>query len=135
MILKAAEDKKRFTTNLYFTSAARKAWKHLLEHVNAQSQGKVLLPAYIGYTDREGSGVFDPIEETNSLYKFYPVNEQLGFSLHEMETRLSIGDVRLLLVIHYFGFCQTDIVKVATLCKKYQVILVEDCAHAFQLGI
>src|SRR5262249_11062952 len=44
------------------------------------------------------------------------------------------GDIKIFLVIHYFGFVQNEITLLKSLCEKYKVILVEDCAHAYTFG-
>jgi dTDP-4-amino-4,6-dideoxygalactose transaminase len=135
MITKSAEDQSNFTQNLIFTENARTAWGHILSGYRVGAQPKVLLPAYIGYTEREGSGVFDPIEENLATYQFYKVDESLRIVLDDFERLLASGNVNIALVIHYFGLCRNDMEKIKQLCKKYEVVLVEDCAHAFQLGI
>lgn len=135
MILKKAIDEKNGALNLHFTKSARAGWKHLLTNLNIKAPYKVLLPAYIGYTEREGSGVFDPIRATNTPYDFYSINKELGFDIKDFEKRVAVGDIKLVLVIHYFGFCQTDMPEIKKICQKYQVQLVEDCAHAYNLFV
>lgn len=101
----------------------------------ATHQPKVLLPSYIGYTEREGSGVFDPIEENSAGYQFYKVDEFLRIDLDDFAQVLASGDVNIALVIHYFGLCRNNMNEIKKLCIKNNVLLVEDCAHAFQLGV
>lgn len=134
MILKAPVDQKNFASNLLFTNSARNAWKHILEHFNIESPGKILLPSYIGYTDREGSGVFDPVMHVKTPYEFYPLSKDLSIQPGYLAERLKRGDIKLLLVIHYFGFCPNDMDSILQLCRENNVILVEDCAHAYTLG-
>lgn len=88
-----------------------------------------MLPAYIGVTDREGSGVFDPVQETRTPHDFYYVDRKLGAVPEDLYSRIRSGNYRALLIIHYFGFCQNDMEKIAHLCKENQVVLIEDCAH------
>ncbi|MBC7490054.1 MAG: hypothetical protein H7240_08975 [Glaciimonas sp.] len=57
MITKSAENKNNFALNLIFTDSARTAWGHILAGVAAAKPPVVLMPAYIGFTEREGSGV------------------------------------------------------------------------------
>ena len=135
MITKSAEDKTNFALNLVFTDSARSAWYHILAGFGVTQQPKVLLPSYIGFTEREGSGVFDPIEDTSAEYRFYKVDCSLRIDLDEFTSFLSSGDVNIVLVIHYFGLCRNDMNEIKKLCIKYHVLLVEDCAHAFHLGV
>lgn len=135
MITKSAENKTNFAINLVFTDSARSAWGHILAGLGAAQQPKVLLPSYIGFTEREGSGVFDPIEENSAEYKFYKVDDSLKIDLDEFAHLLSSGGVNIALVIHYFGLCRNNMKEIKKLCIKYNVLLVEDCAHAFHLGV
>ncbi|MBC5991604.1 DegT/DnrJ/EryC1/StrS family aminotransferase [Pontibacter cellulosilyticus] len=135
MITKSPTDCKSLSRTLLFTSSARVAWGHLLKAINIQPPYCVLLPSYIGFTEREGSGVFDPISETNTLFKFYPLDEKLAVDFDKFDEMLQSEYVKVALVIHYFGICQNDVIKISELCKKNDVLLVEDCAHAFQLGL
>jgi dTDP-4-amino-4,6-dideoxygalactose transaminase len=134
MILKSPIDKIAFTHNSLFTVSARSAWKHLLDFFRIESPKKILLPAYIGYTEREGSGVFDPVLQTKTPYEFYALNSDLTFNIDEIEKSFRSGNIRMFLVVHYFGFCKNDIEGLKKLCLKYDVILVEDCAHAYTYG-
>ncbi|MFC5498406.1 DegT/DnrJ/EryC1/StrS family aminotransferase [Caenimonas terrae] len=135
MITKAAESKTNFAKNLVFTRNARSAWGHLLRGVKGATAPSVLLPSYIGITDREGSGVFDPISETASTYAFYKLDGQLRIDLDDFARCLQTGNLDVVLVIHYFGFCRNDMDHVSKICAAHGVLLVEDCAHALQRGI
>lgn len=116
---------------LIFTDSARSAWRTLLDAFKVRTTGprKVLLPAYIGYTDREGSGVFDPVRDTESPFSFYAVDTSLKTAIHELKTHLESGDIGVLLVVHWFGFAHVDMNAVSQLCRQHNVLLVEDCAH------
>lgn len=135
MITKSAENKTNFALNLVFTDSARSAWGHILAGFGATQQLKVLLPSYIGFTEREGSGVFDPIQQNSAEYQFYKVDESLKIDLDEFTYAVSSGEVNIALVIHYFGLCRNNMEEIKNLCVKNNVLLVEDCAHAFQLGV
>ena len=53
-----------------FYSKARIAFSELLGYLNIGEFDKILLPAYIGWSSIEGSGVFDPIAEKKNLPYF-----------------------------------------------------------------
>lgn len=130
MLSKSQQSKQNSYAHLMFTRSARAAWKHILSHVAVKSPFKILLPPYIGITDREGSGIFDPVTETQTPFDFYELDERLTVDLDSLESKLAEGKYRVLLLAHYFGFCRTDLVRLRALCDKYAVYLVEDCAHA-----
>lgn len=135
MITKSALNKQKCSLNLWFARNARTAWMHILRSFSAEKKVSVLLPAYIGITEREGSGVFDPIRQISAEYKFYRVEYNLQIDLKHFEDIIKAGGIDIALVIHYFGLCRNKMEEIVRICRKYDVALVEDCAHAFQLGI
>lgn len=128
MITKSPVIKNNFSKNIYFTKSARIAFSYILKMINF-SKEKLLIPAYIGYTDREGSGVLDPINENKIMYDFYPIKKNFDIDIDTLEKLLKNGSIKAMLLIHYFGLSHYKIVKIQDLCKKYDVLLIEDCAH------
>jgi len=122
----------KFRINAKFTKNARSAWGEIIGKAAKGEKKKVLLPAYIGYTEREGSGVFDPVESHDANFCFYKLNDSLSPDLNDLEEKLTC-DIDIVLVIHYFGFCRTDPFLIKEMCKKNKIVMVEDCAHAFYL--
>jgi dTDP-4-amino-4,6-dideoxygalactose transaminase len=131
MITKEAKEKESYIRRMHFTSSAREGCFHLLNNLQFQEGEKILLPSYIGITDKEGSGVFDPIIESGIAFDFYKLNKNLSIDMEDFERKLSKGGYRVALVIHYFGFLQNDIDLVVNICKEYGAYLLEDCAHTF----
>lgn len=136
MITKAAQDTTNCTKRLTFTRSARAAWKLIIESVKKdRGHANIMLPAYIGFTEREGSGIFDPVEATKADYSFYALNDDLSIDLQFFTRLAETGKFNIALIVHYFGFCRNDLDKIKSLCSEHNIILVEDCAHAFQLGL
>ena len=135
MITKSAQNQSNCTSELYFTFNARTAWGLIIRSLSIDKSVRVLLPAYIGYTTREGSGVFDPVANKACDYIFYRVGQKLEIDISHFENILNTEKIDVALVIHYFGFCRNDMNFIRELCDKHNVILVEDCAHAFNLGL
>lgn len=134
MITKAASKKDVFIKDLVFTRSARDAWKLIINSVKKkQGYVNILLPSYIGITQREGSGVFDPVESTGSNYSFYKINSDLSIDYGSLEKLIETKKFNVLLVVHYFGFCRNDLDRIKTVCETNNIIFVEDCAHAFHL--
>lgn len=132
MISKNASNRSNCTSGAIFTNSARTAWGHIIRSTLTGARRKVLLPAYIGFTEREGSGVFDPVRVNDCEYAFYKVNADLSIDIDDFKHRLAAG-ADIVLVIHYFGFCNSDMSLIRALCDGAQALMVEDCAHAFQL--
>ncbi len=136
MITKSAQNTSNLTKGLTFTRSARSAWKLIIESVAKEhGHASILLPAYIGFTEREGSGIFDPVEATKAEYNFYSLNEDLSINFESFSELIGTGEYNIAFVVHYFGFCRNNVAKIKSLCKANNVIFVEDCAHAFQLGL
>jgi len=106
-----------------------------LKHVKSDLKNSILLPAYIGITDREGSGVLDPIDDLKIRCGFYPIDKALSALPNELYKLIESEKYSVLLIIHYFGFCQNDMEKIIKLCKKHHVLVIEDCAHTLNSQI
>src|SRR3989338_8430323 len=128
MITKEAEDKTANNYDLVFSSLARNSFEHLLMNLKLGKK-KILMPAYIGETDTDGSGVFEPIRNTRTSYDFYSVSRKLAPNMAEIEKKLRTGNYGALFIIHYFGFPQCNPAEVRALCDKFGVAFIEDCAH------
>lgn len=134
MITKAASNKDAFVKDLVFTKSARDAWKLIINSVKKrQGHVNILLPSYIGVTQREGSGIFDPVDSTGSSYSFYKINNDLSIDYDSLEKLIETKKFNVLLVVHYFGFCRNDLNRIKTVCETNNIIFVEDCAHTFHL--
>lgn len=135
MLLKSATDSNNCTYPYLFTANARTAWYKILESITVSKRKKLklLLPAYIGINDKEGSGVFDSVLKSQADFVFYKVTENLQVDVEDFYKKINSESVDLVLIIHYFGFSRINMDSIKSLCEKNDVILVEDCAHAFYL--
>ncbi|WP_179105599.1 DegT/DnrJ/EryC1/StrS family aminotransferase [Vreelandella utahensis] len=132
MIPKAAYDPENGSRKARFFPSARRAWLACLQGLSPR---RILLPAYIGYTDKEGSGVLDPIDELKTPFSFYPVGtDLLANSDTIMHCLVREPDIDVVLLIHYFGWPGGDVSTIRSICDQMGVVLVEDCAHAFHWG-
>jgi dTDP-4-amino-4,6-dideoxygalactose transaminase len=129
MITRTASDPIRFASRLWFTNRARTAFRLILETLRISPGSSILVPAYIGVSDREGSGLWDPVVATSVPASFYAVDELLAPDHDALEARLASGRHPLLLVVHYFGFVRVDLPRLTKACHRHGVMLVEDCAH------
>ena len=59
-IEKQQKNIKNLKMNMYFFNSARESFEYIL--TNALKNKTILIPAYIGYSSKEGSGIFDPIK-------------------------------------------------------------------------
>ena len=130
-ISKSAISEANFNVPALFYNSAREGMQDFLEAVLRKDEGGVLLPAFIGWSPREGSGVFDPVRALGLVSGFYDLNPDLTVNLTSLESMLSSGRFRVLIVIHYFGRTEPKLQEIRQLADRYAVLLVEDPAHGY----
>jgi len=129
-ISKIAHDPDRFARLTYSFANARSAFKAYLLALHLAPMDEILLPAYIGWSSREGSGVFDPVEEVDARFRFYRLNRDLSIDLNNLQTQVTTGCPRLLVLIHYFGYPDPNLAEVVALARSRGILVLEDEAHA-----
>jgi dTDP-4-amino-4,6-dideoxygalactose transaminase len=90
----------------------------------------LLLPAYIGWSPREGSGVLDPVRNLGIPYAFYRLSETLDIDLTDLESKLRRHAEAILLLIHYFGRVDPGAGEAIRLARLFGAEVIEDEAHA-----
>ena len=75
----------------------------------------ILIPAYIGYSSNEGSGIFDPIQNSKINYKFYKFTSDLNIDTEYLYKLIETNPNSVLLHVNYFGFRDKAIEEI----KKY----------------
>ena len=48
----------------------------------------LLVPAYIGYSPNEGSGIYDPIIENDISHYFYLIDENINIDVNDYKNKL-----------------------------------------------
>jgi dTDP-4-amino-4,6-dideoxygalactose transaminase len=130
-ISKIASCSDSYRRRIYDFPNARSAFKATLLALGMKSGfDEVLLPAYVGWSPREGSGVMDPIRELGLKPVFYRMTSQLRIDVHHLCLRLRTSRARVLVVIHYFGFPDPEYMRVCQLAREHGLIVVEDEAHS-----
>ena len=113
----------------YFPNA-RSAFKSFLQTAQLRPGEKVLLPSYIGWSPREGSGVFDPIAELGVDYGFYRLDERLRIDLDDLRKTLHGSRCKVLVLIHYFGYADPACAEACKMAREHGALVLEDEAHA-----
>jgi dTDP-4-amino-4,6-dideoxygalactose transaminase len=129
VIAKRAENSSNYTRRAIPFHSARNAFGAILSALEI-SRGKVLLPAYIGWSPREGSGVFDPIASLHLDYSFYALDERLRIDIASLRAELQSGCIRVLVIIHYFGYVDPSYAEAVRIAREHDVFVLEDEAHA-----
>jgi hypothetical protein len=132
IITKQAENKKKYSRYWKRTESARDAWFQIIEEFKTRRpNGKILLPAYIGYSVNEGSGIFDSVRKSGLDYDFYSLNKNLDIDMDDFQKKVLLKAEQLVLLVHYFGFIDPNYIQITSWLKNEKVEFVEDCAHSW----
>ncbi|MCK4355427.1 DegT/DnrJ/EryC1/StrS family aminotransferase [Candidatus Parcubacteria bacterium] len=108
---------------IIFTDMGRTAFQIIIEKMNLRNSA-MLVPAYL-------CDIFFPIfKKYNISPIFLDVDlETFNLDIQEIEKKIS-PNVKSILVPHIYGL-PNNITKIKSLTKKYNIKIIEDCAHAF----
>ena len=109
--------------------SARNAFRAFLSSLNL-GKAAILLPDYVGWSPREGSGVADPLDELGLSYRFYRLGATLEIDRENLAEEIARGDVRVVLLIHYFGYPASGYAEAVSLAHEAGALVVEDQAHS-----
>lgn len=129
-ITKKAVIGENYLRKIMFYKNARTGFKAFLQAAFKGKTGKVLLPAYIGWTIAEGSGVFDPIAELGLDYVFYKMTDQLHIDMEDVARCLKENDIVVAVIIHYFGYVDPSYKNFVKTAHNAGATVLEDEAHA-----
>jgi len=119
----------------YYYNSAREGMFDLFSNMLAGGMiNTVFLPGYIGWSPKEGSGIFDPISKLEGLaVQYYKMTSDLSINCDDLFERIakSGNDKFAVLVVNYFGFIDSKIKDIAGTVKKHSGWLIEDNAHGF----
>lgn len=108
----------------------RSAFKEILKSLYWPKGRLILLPAYIGWSSQEGSGVFDPITELGIPFAFYRMTQNLTIDEQHLSELLKQHHDAVLLLIHYFGRVDPAYQSIIQLASDTNTEIIEDEAHA-----
>ncbi len=104
-------------------SAGRAAIALALRHAGIGKGDQVLLPAY------HCIAMITPLEHVGARAVYYRVHKNTDADIEDVRSKIG-PRVRAVLATHYFGFPQR-IADLRQLCDEHNLVLIEDCAHAF----
>jgi dTDP-4-amino-4,6-dideoxygalactose transaminase len=107
-----------------FTLRGRDAIALAVQSSGLEEGSTVLFPGYLCPIVLRGfSGGFD--------FQYYDTGRDFSIDADEIEAFFRKHDVKLLYLIHYFGFLHRNLDRLADLCREHGVLLWEDHAHSF----
>ncbi len=89
-----------------------------------ETSDTVLLPAYLC------GEVMKPFLGKTRI-KFYHLGESLFIDPDEIRQKIDKNNIKVLLIINYFGFLQPFRKELKEICNNKGVVIIEDCAHSF----
>ncbi|MET0106723.1 MAG: aminotransferase class V-fold PLP-dependent enzyme [Sedimenticola sp.] len=104
-------------------TSGRMAIALALELEKIGKEDEILIPAY------HCSSMVAPVVHYGAKPVFYKILPDMSVDLEDIEEKLT-PHTKGLLITHYFGFVQ-PIQKIRDFCDRKNIILIEDCAHAF----
>lgn len=127
---KTAQMEARFRRSAFGFKSARDAFRSLLSAWDVTAEDSILLPSFIGWSAREGSGVFDPIASIRAEPIFYRMNESLFIDAEDVKCKIRERSPSVLVLIHYFGYPDPNAETLSAYAREHGVLVVEDEAHA-----
>jgi dTDP-4-amino-4,6-dideoxygalactose transaminase len=105
-------------------STGRDCIEYIIQELELRSGEVVLLPSYLC------PEMLVPFQNHNLNLRFYKIGIDLKISPQDFRGEIEKGDVKLALIINYFGFPDPGRQEIKNLCDQYRVTLVEDYAQA-----
>ena len=130
-IEKTALDKNKSFRPIFFYDSARLAEMAVLMYLKQKGNFTLFLPGYIGFSTKEGSGIYDPVTKTGTKHVFYKINKDISINTEDLTQKLkNTTNDKVVFIVDYFGYPDVNIEEVIRICRSENAIILEDCAHA-----
>lgn len=127
---KIQKDLNCFKTDFRYYKRARDAMFDAVKELCESGFADIYIPGYIGWSPKEGSGIFDPLESIENLNRhYYRMSRELFIDISSLESQLADGSI--LLIVNYFGFRDPAIKRIIAIAHERGCIVIEDNAHGF----
>jgi perosamine synthetase len=110
--------------HIRLTHSGRYALALALQEIGISKGDEALLPAF------HCRSMVEPVVWLGGDPAFYRIDAQVRPVLEDISLKIT-AKTKAILVPHYFGFMQPDLQQVKAICKSNNLLLIEDCAHAF----
>lgn len=130
MIAKIQNDPSHYKLSLAYYDRARDAMFDIVHQLLDQGFTEIYIPGYIGWSPKEGSGIFDPLNRITGLQRhYYRMTGKLEIDASDLENKLKGHSI--LLIINYFGFRDRNFRKLTDMAHSRGCVVLEDNAHGF----
>ncbi len=131
IIPKQANIPNAYKRNFIKFNNGRDAWHEVIgAYLKQRPNTTIILPSYIGFSINEGSGIFDPVTQNNATYQFYSLDENLSICFNNLKDVVNNAENPLVLLVHYFGFPDSNYLEIANWLIENDILFIEDAAHA-----
>lgn len=125
----SAKKDTQFNSKLLFFNRGREALIYGLRLLNIEPNSSIIIPSFIC------NSFVSPLEAAGYKLIFVDINKNLNFDTGIIKKLIENNNkIRAILLVHFFGFF-CNIKDVIALCKPYNIITIEDCAHSFLSSI
>ncbi len=127
---KIQSDPNNYRINFLYYNRARDAMFDAVNELYKKGYENIYIPGYIGWSPKEGSGIFDPLESIDGLKRhYYWMTRELFVDKSSLEARLQ--DHSILLIVNYFGFRDPAVRELIETAHNRSCVVIEDNAHGF----
>ena len=107
----------------------RDGFYQVLENEKKNGSNLILLPAYIGLSLIEGSGLLDPVTQSGFEFEFYKLGQELDPEIEDVLSKIDNFRPSIVLIVNYFGWDIANRKELFEQLKKRKVKIIEDNAH------
>lgn len=130
MIEKKQTNIENFRIPFLYYDRARDAMSDIVNQYFQSGYRDIYLPGYIGWSPKEGSGIFDPLNAIDGLARhYYRMSKNLYVNLEDLGGMLIPHSIVLL--VNYFGFRDVRINEIIGMAHERECVVIEDNAHGF----
>ena len=130
MIDKKQTNTDNFKITFLYYGRARDAMEDIVQCYFEKGYKNIFLPGYIGWSPKEGSGIFDPLNNISGLNRhYYRMTKKLQVDVETLERMLIPRSIVLL--VNYFGFRDVHINGIIEMAHSRDCVIFEDNAHGF----
>lgn len=130
----ASEEGNYKLCDYYYDSAREGMYDLLLNMTNDGLIKTVFVPGYVGWSPREGSGIFDPINKIDNVsVVYYRMDNNLNIDLNSLYEKMDslFNEKFAVLIVNYFGFVDPNVEEIYSRVKQKNGWVIEDNAHGF----
>ena len=119
-----------YKIEFFFYNRARDAMFDIVNELFGDGYKDIYIPGYIGWSSKEGSGIFDPLNLIAGLVRhYYHMSKKLTIDLDSVRSQLKPHSI--LLIVNYFGFRDPCIGELIRIAHENNCVVIEDNAHGF----